>query len=74
MPDMGCVAAIARRPVGCGGWFARPGVTRQTLQQFLRNSHNYPAAMNFTVDPARIGDLADYIATIATMKKTDTGL
>jgi mono/diheme cytochrome c family protein len=45
-----------------------PGVTRQTLQQFLRNSHNYPAAMNFTVDPARINGLADYIAT---MKKAD---
>ena len=43
------------------------GVTRVTLRQFLRDSHNYPAAMNFRVEEARIRDLADYVLT---MKKS----
>ncbi len=42
----------------------RSGVTRQTLQQFLRDSHNYPAAMNFEVEDTRIRDLAAYIVTL----------
>lgn len=42
----------------------RPGVTSATLQQFLRDSHNYPAAMNFRVEAARIRDLAVYIETL----------
>lgn len=42
----------------------RPGTTRETLHTFLRDSHNYPAAMNFTVDGARIRDLAEYLATL----------
>jgi len=42
----------------------RPGVTAQSLHQFLRSSHNYPAAMNFRVDAARVRDLANYIATL----------
>ena len=42
----------------------RPGVTRETLRQFLRDSHNYPAAMNFRVEAARIGNLSDYIVTM----------
>lgn len=42
----------------------RPGVTSTTLQQFLRDSHNYPEAMNFHVDQTQIADLADYIATL----------
>jgi mono/diheme cytochrome c family protein len=42
----------------------RSGTTTQTLGQFLRNSHNYPAAMNFTVESARIRDLASYIMTL----------
>ena len=44
-----------------------PDLTSATLRQFLRDSHNYPAAMNFRVEAARIRDLADYIVT---MKKT----
>ena len=44
-----------------------PGVTRTTLRQFLRDSHNYPAAMQFRVEQARIRDLADYVLTL---KKT----
>jgi mono/diheme cytochrome c family protein len=42
----------------------RPNVTQATLRQFLRDSHNYPAAMSFEVDPARISDLAAYIVTL----------
>ena len=42
----------------------RPGVTRTTLRQFLRDSHNYPEAMNFRVETARIRELADYIVTM----------
>jgi mono/diheme cytochrome c family protein len=46
----------------------RTGVTRSTLRQFLRDSHNYPAAMNFQVDVEQIDDLTDYVMT---MKKPD---
>jgi hypothetical protein len=39
-------------------------VTRATLRAFLRDSHNYPAAMNFRVEQARIRDLADYVLSM----------
>ena len=42
----------------------RAGTTRATMRTFLRDSHNYPAAMNFRVDARRIRDLADYIVTL----------
>jgi mono/diheme cytochrome c family protein len=42
----------------------RTGVTRSTLRQFLKDSHNYPAAMNFQVEDKQIGDLTDYIMTM----------
>ena len=42
----------------------RPGVTGETLEQFLRDSHNYPEAMNFKVEAARIRDLATYMVTM----------
>ena len=42
----------------------KPGLTVATLRQFLSNSHNYPAAMNFTVDRARIRDIAAYMLTL----------
>lgn len=42
----------------------RPEVTRSTLEQFLRNSHNYPAVMNFTIDAAQVRDLASYLTTL----------
>ena len=42
----------------------KPGLTVVTLRQFLSDSHNYPAAMNFTVDRARIRDIAAYILTL----------
>jgi len=42
----------------------RPGVTRATMRVFLRDSHNFPDAMNFRVDARRIRDLADYMLTM----------
>ena len=41
-----------------------PGLTRETLRNFLRDSHNYPAAMNFTVDPGQVEDLTDYVLSL----------
>lgn len=41
-----------------------PGLTRETLRVFLRDSHNFPDAMNFKVPPRRIRDLADYMVTL----------
>lgn len=41
-----------------------PGLTRDTLRVFLRDSHNFPAAMNFKVPQRRINDLADYMVTL----------
>lgn len=42
----------------------RPGVTATTLREFLRDSHNFPQAMNFRVEPAGIADLAAYVETL----------
>ncbi|MGE8140444.1 c-type cytochrome [Novosphingobium sp. NPDC080210] len=41
-----------------------PGLTRETLRNFLRDSHNYPAAMNFTVEPGQVEDLTAYVLTL----------
>ena len=42
----------------------KPGLTVATLRQFLSDSHNYPQAMNFTVERARIRDIAAYMLTL----------
>jgi len=42
----------------------KPGLTLVTLRTFLRDSHNYPDAMNFTVERAQINDLAAYMITL----------
>ncbi|WP_140420565.1 c-type cytochrome [Novosphingobium sp. B 225] len=42
----------------------RPGLTAQTLREFLRDSHNFPESMQFRVERERIRDLADYIVTL----------
>jgi len=42
----------------------RPGVTQASLHRFLRDSHNFPEAMQFTVDRAKIHDLSAYIITL----------
>ena len=41
-----------------------PGLTLATLRTFLRDSHNYPMAMNFTVERTQINDLAVYMMTL----------
>ncbi|MEN9925485.1 MAG: hypothetical protein RL268_1611, partial [Pseudomonadota bacterium] len=41
-----------------------PGLTRETLRNFLRDSHNYPSAMNFTVEPGQVEDLTAYVLTL----------
>lgn len=40
------------------------GLSATTLRVFLRDSHNYPAAMNFTLKSAAARDLANYIVTL----------
>ncbi len=42
----------------------QPGLDASTFAAFLSDSHNFPAAMNFTVNPARIDDLAAYLLTL----------
>lgn len=41
-----------------------PGLTSKTLRRFLSDSHNFPAAMQFTVTRAQMRDLSDYIVTL----------
>lgn len=41
-------------------------LTRVTLHDFLQDSHNYPAAMNFTLSDAQVDDLAQYMVTLQT--------
>lgn len=42
----------------------RTAVSRQTLRQFLRDSHNYPAVMNFRIEDGEIEDLSEYVVTL----------
>lgn len=42
----------------------RPGLTETTLRTFLRDSHNYPQAMDFTVDRGAARDLAAYLVSL----------
>lgn len=42
----------------------REGVTARTFAAFLADAHNYPEAMNFTVQRAAIRDLAAYMLTL----------
>lgn len=42
----------------------RPAVTRPTLREFLRDSHNYPSEMNFRLEDERIEDLSEYMVTL----------
>lgn len=39
----------------------RPGITRKTLGAYLKDAHNFPEAMNFTVSRKKIGDLSAWI-------------
>lgn len=40
------------------------GLTRQTLTTFLRDAHNYPDAMQFTLDRRSIDSLVSYMLTL----------
>lgn len=40
------------------------GLTRDTLNSYLRDAHNYPAAMQFTLDERATHDLVEYILTL----------
>lgn len=40
------------------------GLDLGTLKPWLRNSHDFPVMMNFTIDPERIDDLAAYMLTL----------
>lgn len=41
-----------------------PGLTSATLADWLRDSHNYPEAMQFTIAPDQVADLAAYMLTL----------
>ena len=41
-----------------------PGLTPDTPKPWLRDSHNYPEIMNFTIAPEQIDDLAAYMLTL----------
>ena len=40
------------------------GVTSNTLAAWLRDAHNYPSEMKFTLERRRIDDLAAYMLTL----------
>lgn len=40
------------------------GLSAETLKPWLRNSHDFPAMMNFAIDPERIDELATYMLTL----------
>lgn len=42
----------------------RQGLGAETLKPWLRNSHDFPAMMNFAIDPERIDELAAYMLTL----------
>lgn len=41
-----------------------PGLTRETLGQWLRDAHNYPDAMYFEIPEEGIDDLVAYMLTL----------
>lgn len=41
-----------------------PGLTDETLQGWLRDSHNFPELMNFSIDSDQIDSLAAYMITL----------
>ena len=43
---------------------SRPGLTRNTLAVWLRNAHNYPAEMNFTLERRDAERIAAYMVTL----------
>ncbi len=41
-----------------------PGLSSETLNSWLRNSHNFPEIMGFEIEPDQIDDLAAYMLTL----------
>lgn len=41
-----------------------PGLDLGTLKPWLRNSHDFPAMMDFAIEPEQIDDLAAYMLTL----------
>src|SRR3546814_1878195 len=41
-----------------------PGLTAQTLNPWLQDSHNFPEIMNFEIAPEQIDTLAAYMLTL----------
>jgi mono/diheme cytochrome c family protein len=41
-----------------------PGLSADTLKPWLLNSHNYPEAMNFSMDPREADHLVAYMLTL----------
>lgn len=41
-----------------------PGLTDESLNYWLANSHNFPEIMDFTIAPEQIDDLARYMLTL----------
>lgn len=39
-------------------------VTSRTLETFLRDSHSFPGAMAFSIDPKQVDDLTAYMLTL----------
>jgi mono/diheme cytochrome c family protein len=42
----------------------QPGVTANTLSSWLRNAHNYPEEMKFSLDRRAVDELAAYMITL----------
>lgn len=42
----------------------RPGVTRATIQAWLRNAHNYPEIMDFDLTREHVEEVSDYMITL----------
>ena len=42
----------------------RPGLTSETLAVWLRDSHNYPEAMEFDLDEQHVSELTAYLLTL----------
>lgn len=42
----------------------RPGLTAGTMYRFLRDAHNYPAAMDFTIERRHVRDLSAYFVSL----------
>ena len=42
----------------------RPGVTRSTIQAWLRNAHNYPEQMDFDLTPEKVEEVSNYMITL----------